>query len=68
MDIDGNKWMNGLLVIGSFDFNTKCIGKKRYDAGIKTKHPDLIESAVQLFEQVWREPESVDLLKKYVKE
>ena len=67
-DIDGNEWMNGLLVVGSFDFNTECIGKERYDAGIKTKHPDLIESAVGLFEQIWREPESVDLQKKYQKE
>ena len=68
IDIDRNEWMNGLLVIGSFDFNTECIGKERYDAGIKTKHPDLIKSAVQLFEQIWREPESVDLQKKYLKE
>jgi hypothetical protein len=66
--IDGNELRNGLLVVGSFDFNTECIGQDRYDAGIKTKHPDLIESAVQLFEQIWREPESVDLQKKYPKE
>jgi len=31
----------GLLLIGSFDFNTECIGRERYDAGIKTRHPDL---------------------------
>ena len=51
----------GLLVVGSFDFNTECIGKERYDAGIKTKHPDLVKSAIELFEQVWNEPESQPL-------
>jgi hypothetical protein len=64
-DKDGNEWMNGLLVIGSFDFNTECIGKERYDAGIKTRYPELVQLAVKLFDQIWREPESVDLLKKY---
>ena len=54
----------GLLLIGSFDFNTECMGRERYDAGIKTMHPDLVKSAVELFEQIWSEPESV-LLKDY---
>ena len=58
----------GLLVIGSFDFNTECIGREKYDAGIKTTHPDLIESAVKLFEQIWNEPESLPLLERYRKE
>jgi len=51
----------GLLLIGSFDFNTECIGRERYDAGIKTRHPDLVESAMKLFEQIWDEPESIPL-------
>ena len=51
----------GLLVIGSFDYNTECIGKERYDAGIKTRHPDLVESAIKLFDQIWNEPESISL-------
>ena len=51
----------GLLIIGSFDFNTECIGRERYDAGIKTKNPDLVESARKLFEQIWKEPESLQL-------
>jgi hypothetical protein len=51
----------GLLLIGSFDFNTECIGRERYDAGIKTRHPDLVESAIKLFEQIWDEPESISL-------
>jgi hypothetical protein len=38
---DGNEWMNGLLLIGSFDFNKDCIGLDRHDAGILTKYPDL---------------------------
>jgi len=53
--------IGGLLVIGSFDFNKDCIGKERYDAGIKTRHPDLVESAIKLFEQIWEEPESISL-------
>jgi hypothetical protein len=52
---------SGLLLIGSFDFNTECIGKERFDAGIKTRHPDLVESATKLFEQIWDEPESVSI-------
>jgi len=58
----------GLLVIGSFDFNTECIGRDRYDAGIKTRHPDLVKSAIKLFEQIWNEPESItleDFMKKW---
>lgn len=51
----------GLLVIGSFDFNTECIGRERYDAGISTRNPDLVHSAVKLFEQIWNEPESIPL-------
>jgi hypothetical protein len=49
----------GLLVLGSFDFNTECMGKERYDAGIKTTHPDLVQSTLNLFEQIWNEPESL---------
>ena len=60
--------LRGLLVIGSFDFNTECLGRERYDAGIKTWHPDLVKSAVSLFEQIWNEPESVPLNEKYPKE
>jgi len=53
--------LRGLLVIGSFDFNSECYGKERYDAGIKTRHPDLVKSAVELFDQIWNEPESTSL-------
>ncbi len=61
--------IRGLLVIGSFDFNAECIGKERYDAGIKTRHPDLVKSAVELFDQIWNESESTsfeDFIKKRV--
>jgi len=51
----------GLVVIGSFDFNSDCYSKDRYDAGIKTRHPDLVESAVKLFEEIWSEPKSISL-------
>ena len=50
---------SGLVIIGSFDFNHECIGKERYDSGIKTRHPDLVKSAIELFEQIWDEPESI---------
>ena len=57
--------LGGLLVIGSFDFNQECIGLERYDAGIETRHPDLVKSAIELFEQLWNEEQSENLLKKY---
>lgn len=59
--VANNPALGGLLLIGSFDFNTECIGKERYDAGIITKHPDLVNSALKLFEQIWKEPESMSL-------
>jgi len=62
LDKDEPIW-RGALLIGSFDFNTECMGLERYDAGIKTSHPDLIESAVKLFEEIWNE--SSPLLEKY---
>jgi len=55
----------GLLVIGSFDFNTEGMSRERYDAGIKTKNPDLVLSARDLFMKIWAEPESVPLKEKY---
>jgi hypothetical protein len=55
----------GLLIIGSFDFNTECIGKERLDAGIKTKHPDLVKSAIQFFDGIWNTTESIPLNEKY---
>ena len=57
--------LSGILVIGSFDFNTECIGKERFDAGIMTRNPDLVKSAVELFNEIWTEPESLSLLEKY---
>lgn len=55
----------GLLIIGSFDFNTECIGKERLDAGIKTNHPDLVKSALQFFDRIWNTTESIPLSEKY---
>ena len=48
-----NSKPRGQLILGSFDFNTECIGRERYDAGIRTHHPDLVQSAIDLFNQVW---------------
>jgi hypothetical protein len=61
---DGNEWMNGQLLIGSFDFNKDCIGLERHDAGILTKYPDLVKAAVKFFDQIWNETGSVDLPKR----
>ena len=65
LDGDMPIW-RGTLVIGSFDFNKEGMGKERHDAGIRTSHPDLIESAVKLFNQIWNE--SLPLLEKYGEE
>jgi hypothetical protein len=56
---------HGILILGSFDFNTDCIGLERYDAGIKTEHPDLLLSAIEFFEQLWEQPESKPLDKAF---
>ena len=53
--------VQGLAIIGSFDFNSECIGKERYDAGVITRHPDIVKSVVELFEQIWNEPASKSL-------
>jgi hypothetical protein len=63
--ISGYHLTVGLLIIGSFDFNTECIGKERLDAGIKTKHLDLIKSAIQFFNEIWSTTESIPLDEKY---
>lgn len=55
----------GLLIIGSFDFNNDCIGRERLDAGIKTSHPDLVNSALEFFDGMWNTSQSVPLNDKY---
>jgi hypothetical protein len=59
--------ISGLLILGSFDYSTECIGKERYDAGIKTSHPDLIQSAIDFFEQVWNDSET-NTLEQFLKD
>jgi len=59
--------LRGLLIIGSFDFNADCLALQRYDAGIKTGHPDLIESALKLFEEIWNDSSSQTLEKAFKK-
>jgi hypothetical protein len=41
--------LRGVLILGSFDFNTEGIAGVRFDAGVKTQNPDLVRSAVKLF-------------------
>ena len=55
----------GLLIIGSFDFNTEGMGKERLDAGIRTKHPDLVNAAIEFFDIIWNASESIPLNEKY---
>jgi hypothetical protein len=62
-----SKW-RGLVVVGSFDFNNECIGQERFDAGVKTTHDDLVQSAVQFFDKVWDDSDSLPLDKRYPKE
>jgi hypothetical protein len=57
--------VTGVLIIGSFDFNTEGVSKERYDAGVKTVNPDLIASALKLFDEIWTDPESTPLIEKY---
>lgn len=47
--------------MGFFEFNTECRGRERQDATLKKRHPDLLESATRLFEQIWNEQESISL-------
>lgn len=56
---------SGEIIIGSFDFNNECIGMERHDAGIRTSNPDIVKSAIELFNEIWEEPESSFLLEKY---
>lgn len=53
--------ISSLLILGSFDYNTECIGKERYDAGVKTNHPDLAKSAITFFQQIWNDSETQSL-------
>ena len=59
---------SGLLILGSFDFNKDGIAGQRLDAGISTKNPDLIKSAIKLFEEMWNDSSSIPLDKAYPKE
>jgi hypothetical protein len=36
----------------------ECIGRERYDAGIMTRNPDLLQSAIDFFQKVWNDSES----------
>lgn len=45
----------GLLILGSFDFNKEGMNMERRDAGIKTTHPDLVQSAYDYFMSVWED-------------
>ena len=46
---------NGFLLVGSFDLDEKGLGGDKINAGIITTHPDLINSAVEFFEEEWND-------------
>ncbi len=52
--------LTSLLILGSFDYDTECVVTERYDAGIKTSHPDLVNSASDFFEKVWNDSKTQD--------
>jgi hypothetical protein len=54
-DRDLNKDSNGVLLLGTFDFNKEGLSEDKINAGILTRHPDLVKSARELFERVWEE-------------
>jgi len=49
---DRNHLEEGLLILG-FDFDKEGLSGERKDAGIITKHPDLMQSAIDFFERIW---------------
>ena len=54
-DRDLNNDSNGVLLLGTFDFNKEGLSEDKINAGILTRHPDLVKSARDLFERVWEE-------------
>jgi len=44
-----------VLIVGSGDLQTDCIGGTRFDAGIWSNYPELIKSTVDFFNRVWEE-------------
>jgi hypothetical protein len=59
--------VDGLLVMGSFDFNKEGISGERFDAGIYTRSSDLVKSAIKFFEDVWDDSSSIPLDKAFSK-
>jgi len=53
--------LRGRLILGSFDFNTEGVAGVRFDAGITTQHPDLVRSAIKLFDEIWNDSSSISL-------
>ena len=51
--VDRDHLEEGLLVLGTFDFDEKGLSGERKDAGIITRHPDLMQSAIDFFDRIW---------------
>jgi len=47
------------LIVGSGDLQTDCLGGTRFDAGIYSNYPELIQSAIDFFNRVWEESDPI---------
>ncbi len=47
------------LIIGSGDIQTYCFGGTRFDAGIYSNNPELIKQAMNFYNRVWAESETL---------
>lgn len=49
------------LVLGSFDFNRDGLSRRKKNAGIITRNPDIVKEAVDFFNKIWEHKGSVPL-------
>jgi hypothetical protein len=49
------------VVIGSGDIKSDCLGGKRFDAGIRSNHPEIIADTIGFFSRVWNDDGAIEL-------
>ena len=49
------------VVIGSGDIKSDCLGGKRFDAGIRSNHPEIIAETMSFFSRVWDDDGAIKL-------
>jgi hypothetical protein len=54
-ECDPNEIGYQVLLLGTFDLNKEGLSGEKINAGILTRHPDLVKSARELFKRVWEE-------------